>query len=470
MTTSAHDLGRAPIGKLLFSMAVPAIIAQLINALYNIVDRIFIGRMEGVGTAALTGVGVTLPIIMLIAAFSGLVGFGGAPKAAIKMGAKDQDGAESVLGNCITALLIISVLLTIGILIFAEPLLLMFGASAETLPYGVDYLRIYVIGTVFVQLVMGLNPFISVQGFPKISMLTTSIGAALNIILDPFFIYVLDMGVKGAALATILAQAVSAVWVMKFLLGKKAVLKVHKRNLFLRPQVILPVLALGVSPFVMQATESLLTISFNVSLQKYGGDLAVGAMTVCASIMQVFWMPLNGLTQGAQPIMSYNFGARQTDRCRKTFRMLIIACVSITALLWGVIMLFPELPAKLFTSDAALIEKTSWALRIYLAAGCLLGAQTACQQTFLALEQAGVSLFLALLRKMVLLIPMVFILPNFFADKVFGVFLAEPVSDTIAVLTTFSIFLYRFPKILAAGPKSAPPAKEEPAEAPMLGE
>lgn len=460
MASSGQDLGKAPLGKLLISMAVPAIIAQLINALYNIVDRIFIGRMEGIGTDALTGVGITLPIIMLITAFSGLIGFGGAPKAAIKMGAKDKDGAEAVLGNCITTLLMISVLLTIGILIFAEPLLMMFGASANTLPYGLEYLRIYVIGTVFVQIVMGLNPFISAQGFPKISMLTTTVGAVINIILDPILIYGFDMGVRGAALATILAQAVSAIWVLRFLLGKKSRLHVHKYNLRPRLRVILPVLALGVSPFVMQATESLLTISFNVSLQKYGGDLAVGAMTVCASIMQVFWMPINGLTQGAQPIMSYNFGARNIDRCRKTFHMLIICCVAVTTILWGTIMLFPELPARLFTADAALIEKTSWALRIYLATGCLLGAQTACQQTFLALEQAGVSLFLALLRKCVLLIPMIFILPNFFADKVFAVFLAEPVSDALAVLTTFCMFLYHFPKILAKGPKLASPAPE----------
>ncbi len=448
-----QDLGQGSILKLLLSMALPAIVAQIINALYNVVDRMYIGQIEGVGTAALTGVGLSLPLILVITAFAALIGAGGAPKAAIRLGAEDHEGAERILGNCVTSLLTISVILTITMSIFAEPLLLLFGASENTVGYGTDYLQIYLVGTVFVQLVLGLNPFITAQGFPRISMMTTLIGAFLNIILDPIFIFVLGMGVQGAALATVLSQAVSAIWVVRFLLSDKAKLRIKRQNLRVQPHIILPVLALGVSPFVMQITESLLSISFNSSLQRYGGDLAVGAMTICVSIMQMFYMPLQGFTQGAQPITSYNFGARNIERCRKTFYCLLTICVSYSMIAWSIAMLFPEILVQFFTSDPVMIEKASWALRIYLALNGIMGAQNACQNTLLGLEQAKTSLFLALLRKMILLIPLIFILPNFFEDKVFAVFLAEPVADTLAVMTTFTVFMLRFPKILKRGPK-----------------
>lgn len=443
-----NDLGKDRIGKLLFKLAVPSIAAQLVNMLYNVIDRMYIGHIETVGKTALTGVGVTFPIIMIISAFSALIGMGGAPRASIKMGEQDDDGAEEILGNCFTTLLFISVVLTVFFLIFGKQLLLLFGASSETISYATDYMNIYVCGTIFVQMALGLNPFISSQGFANTSMMTVLIGAVINIVLDPVFIFWFNMGVQGAALATILSQAVSSVWVIKFLCGKKTKLKIRKK--YLKPQkaVIFPVLALGISPFVMQSTESLVNISLNSSLQKYGGDLAVGAMTILASLMQLQMLPLMGLTQGAQPIIGYNFGAKNVDRVKKTFKLLITSALIFTCALWAAMMFVPEIFIRVFNNDPQLVEKTVWAIHIYMAGIFILGAQNACQQTFIAIGQAKISLFLALLRKIVLLIPLIYILPNFFADKVFAVFLAEPVADVIATTTTIVMFSVQFKKIM----------------------
>lgn len=440
-------LGTEKIGKLLLELAIPAITAQLVNMLYNIVDRIYIGHIEGVGPLALTGVGLCFPIIILITAFSNLIGSGGAPQVSIKMGRGDKEGAEKTIGNCFTALLIISVLLTAAFLIWGKQFLMMFGASENTVGHALDYLNIYVLGTTFVMMALGLNPFITAQGFSKISMMTTLIGAVINIVLDPIFIFGFGMNVQGAALATIISQGVSTIWVLKFLTGKKTVLKIRKAHLKPEARLMLPVLALGLSPFVMTSTESLLNICFNTSLQKYGGDLAVGAMTIMSSAMQFITLPTQGLSQGAQPIISYNYGAGKMPRVRKTFRLLFLVSVVYTTLFWGFVLLCPRILPSVFASNQELLDISGWAIRIYLAGGFMLGVQFSCQQTFIALGEAKISLFLALLRKIILLIPMIYILPNFFSDKVFAVFLAEPVADILAALTTVTLFAMRFKKI-----------------------
>ena len=436
------DLGKEPVGHLLFILAVPAITSQVVNALYNMVDRMYIGHIPEVGSAALTGVGVCFPIIMIISAFAYLFGMGGAPRASIFMGKKDNDTAEKILGNCTTSLMIIAVLLTVLVLIFQEPLLYLFGASENTIGYAMDYMTIYAIGTIFVQLTLGLNAFISAQGFSKISMLTVVIGAVANIVLDPIFIFGLNMGVQGAAVATVMSQALSAIWAFWFLSGKNTILKLKRESLKINFHILLPCIALGVAPFAMQATESVLVLCFNSSLLKYGGDLAVGAMTILSSVMQFAMLPLQGLTQGGQPIISYNYGAKQGDRVQKAFKLQTISCFSYSSILWLLIMIFPSLFVAIFTSDPQLTEITIWALRIYMAGVLLMGIQISCQQTFIAFGNSKKSAFLAVFRKILGLIPLIYILPMFISDQVFAVFLAEPIADTIAVLTTSTMFYF----------------------------
>lgn len=438
--TEQNKLAVMPVGKLLASLAAPAIAAQIVNLLYNMVDRIYIGHIPGVGSLALTGLGVTLPVITFVAAFAALIGFGGAPRASIAMGKGDNERAEKILGNCVFTLIVLAVILTAVFFGFAEPILYAFGASGDTIGYALPYMKIYVCGSICVLLTTGLNAFITSQGFASTGMKTVMIGAGLNIVLDPVFIFGLDMGVMGAALATVLSQAVSAVWVVRFLCGKRTMLHIKRQNMKFSFSVMGPVLALGVSPFIMQSTESLLSVCFNTSLQKYGGDIAVGAMTILASVMQFSMMPLQGLSQGMQPIVSFNYGAGNMDRVRKAFLLTLRSCLSYSLLIWALAMLIPGGLAKVFSSDAATVEYTRWAMRIYMASSCIFGAQIACQQTFVALGKAVHSLFLAVLRKIVLLIPMIYILPHFFEDKVFAVFLAEPVSDLLAVLSTVTLF------------------------------
>ena len=447
------DLGSGNVGKLLLKLAVPAVIAQIINLLYNIVDRIYIGHIPGVGTSALTGVGLCMPILMLVNAFATLAGAGGAPRAAIAMGQGRKEDAEQILGNCFSTLLIIAVILTVGLSIYAEPLLWLFGASENTIPYALDYMKIYLLGSIFVLIVLGMNTFITTQGFAKFAMLTTVIGAVINIILDPIFIFIFGLGVKGAALATILSQCVGCIWVIKFLTGKKTILKLQIKNLRLKGAVILPCLALGISSFIMLSTESLLSISFNSSLSKYGGDLAVGAMTIITSVSQLITLPLSGICQGAQPILSFNFGAGNKDRVISTFKYTCIICASYTTLGWLLTLLLPNLFASIFSSDAALIEYTSWCMRVYMAGIFAFGFQICCQQTFVALGQAKTSLLLACLRKLVLLIPLIFILPLFIENKVFAVFLAEPISDILAASVTTLMFFTQIKGILERGAK-----------------
>lgn len=454
----SNPLGTAPVGRLLVKLAVPCILAQVVNALYNIVDRMYIGNIPDIGRDALTGVGVSFPLIIIITAFSGLVGMGGAPLAAIRMGQDDHEGAERILGNCTTLLVFLSVVLTTVFALFRDPLLYAFGASDQTIGYGSSYLGIYLIGTLFVQIAVGLNSFISTQGLAVFSMITVVIGAVLNIILDPIFIFGFGMGVPGAAVATVISQGVSAVWVFCFLLSKRSRLKIRRR--YLRPavSVVRPVLSLGLSPFVMQSTESLVAIALNSSLQRYGGDLAVGSMTIMTSVMQFVMLPLFGLVQGAQPIISFNYGAQKTDRVKRAFRLLLCCCLGYTIVFFAAVMLFPQGFIRLFNSDPELVDHTVWGIRIYFGAAFMLGAQNACQQTFVALGQARKSLMLALLRKVVLLIPLVFILPHFFADKVFAVILAEPVADFVATTVTLLVFAFSFSKILRV---SAPSERVE---------
>lgn len=440
-----NDLGKGNIGKLLISLAAPAIVAQLVNVLYNIVDRIFIGRMDN-GELAMAGVGVAFPILMLISAFSALIGMGGAPLCAIKMGEKNNDEAEKIMSNSFSMLFIIAVILTTGFLIFKEPILWAFGASEATIGYALDYLSIYVLGTIFVQIALGMNSYINTQGFAKIGMMTVVIGAVINIVLDPIFIFVFDLGVKGAALATVAGQMVSALWVLKFLFGKQSILKIRKKYMVPDLKVVGATMALGVSPFIMQSTESLVLISLNTRLSMFGGDLAVGAMTIMSSIMQIVVMPLQGLAQGAQPIISYNYGAKQMDRVKKTFKLTLISCLSFTVIMCSLLMLFPNLFVSIFNNEPELVAITTWAIRIYFLGIFVFGAQIACQQTFLALGQAKISLFLALLRKVVLLVPLIYILPNLFQDKLMGVLVAEPIADIIATLTTVTCFMVFYKK------------------------
>ena len=444
----AQMMATGSIPKLFFGMAIPAVIAQIINLLYNIVDRIYIGHIPEVGASALTGVGLFVPILMLINAFAMLAGAGGAPLAAIALGQKDIKKAEKIVANCFSLLLIFAVILTVVFYIFAPNLLTLFGASEVTLPYSVKYARIYILGSVFVLIVMGMNPFITTQGFAKISMLTTVIGAIINIVLDPIFIFLFDMGVAGAAWATVISQIVSALWILRFLTGNKGTLRLKKENMKLDPAIYKPCLGLGISTFVMLSTESLLSISFTSSLARFGGDLAVGAMTIINSVCQLATMPLQGFCQGGQPIISFNYGAGNAKRVKKAFSLVLTICLSYATLFWALSMTLPGVFAGIFTTDSALVEYASWALRIYMAGIFAFGIQISCQQSFMALGQAKISLFLACLRKLFLLIPLIFILPNFFENKVFGVFLAEPVSDILAATVTAIAFFSQFNKIL----------------------
>lgn len=443
-------LGREPIGKLLLRLAIPTVVAQLINMLYNIVDRIYIGHMPEDGQLALTGLGVCLPLILLVSAFAALIANGGAPRASIFMGKGDTESAERTLGNCFVTQIIISVVLTAVLLIFDEQFLWLFGASENTIGYAVDYMNIYAIGTIFVQLTLGMNAFITAQGFATTGMLSVLIGAVANIGLDPLFIYAFGMGVRGAALATIISQAASCAWVLFFLFGKKTVLKIRPEYFRLKAGIILPGLALGFSTFVMQASESIILICFNSSLQNYGGDIAVGAMTVLSSVMQFAMLPLQGLGQGAQPIISYNYGAKNAERVKKAFRLLLTASLCYSVTLWALVMAVPQAFVMMFNTNEALVSYTIPALRMYLGALLLFGIQVACQMTFTSMGNALASVIVAVVRKFVLLLPLIYIMPLIFtADKATAVFMAEPVADTIAVLFTAILFFFQFRRFMS---------------------
>ena len=439
-------LGSAPLGKLMFSLAVPSVAAQLINVLYNIVDRIYIGHIPGYGDVALTGVGVTFPILTMISAFSAFAGLGGAPLASIQLGKKNKQGAEQILGNSAGLLIIFSVILTAFFSICKTPILYAFGASDATIVYARDYISIYLIGTIFVQLALGLNAYISGQGEAKTAMLSVLIGAVLNICLDPVFIFVLHLGVRGAAIATILSQAVSAAWVVHFLTSEKTVMHLSLKNMRLRADVIKMIAGLGISPFIMQSTESLVTITLNTGLQRYGGDLYVGSMSILMSIMQLITIPVQGITQGIQPIISYNYGAGNKERVKDTMKRMILVCLAGTLLLAGVAILAPQIYTGLFTNNQELLKLTCQVMPVYFLGISIFGIQCACQTSFISLGQAKVSLFIALLRKIILLIPLAIILPKFMG--VMGIYRAEPIADVISVVTTSVVFIYTMKKVL----------------------
>lgn len=441
-------LGSEPVGKLLFKLAVPTVIAQIINMLYNIVDRIYIGHMPGNGSLALTGVGVCMPIILIVSAFAALVSSGGAPRASISMGQGKYDKAESILGECFFLQVIISVILTIVLLVFGRSFLLAFGASENTIEYATSYMRIYALGTIFVQLTLGMNAFITAQGFAKTGMLTVLIGAVCNIVLDPIMIFVLNLGVSGAALATIISQGISTIWVLSFLKSNKSNIRLKKEYMTLEKDVIVPCVTLGLATFIMQASESIISVCFNSSLQRYGGDIAVGAMTILSSVMQLAMLPMQGIGQGAQPIASYNFGAKNKTRVKETFKWLLVSSLVYSTLLWLFIMTCPKLFASIFSPDAVLIDYTANALRIYCASLFLFGIQIACQMIFVSIGNAVDSIIVAVLRKFVLLIPLIYIVPHFVSDATTGVFLAEPIADALAVAFTATLFFFEFRKAL----------------------
>ena len=456
ITNTEERLRTENVGKLLLTLSIPNIVAQLINMLYNVVDRMFIGHIPEVGSLALTGVGVAFPIVMLIMAFSAFVGMGGAPLASIKMGQGNKEDGERILGTSVVMLVLISVTLTILFLAFGEDLLVLFGASPETLPFAWDYMKLYALGTIFVQLALGLTPFISAQGFAKESMLAVLIGAVINIILDPILIYGFNMGVQGAAIATVISQMVSAIYVLRFLLGKKTTLKIRREHLKVNKLFAIGIVSLGISPFIMQSTESLLNISFNTSLSLYGGDINVGAMTIIASLMQALMLPLMGLTQGAQPIISYNYGAQNNERVKKAFTCLFALSMGYASLFWLFMRIAPRFLIRFFTADPLLMETTIDSINIYMAVVFVLGAQIACQQTLIALGQARSSLILALLRKIILLIPLIYILPRFMENQVFAVLLAEPIADFLSVTITVIVFFITFKKLLAKNETEIP--------------
>ena len=442
-------LAKEPIGRLLLKLALPTVAAQIINMLYNIVDRIYIGHIKGVGALALTGVGVCMPIIMIVTAFAALVGNGGAPRASIFMGKGENDAAEKTLGNCFALQIMISVVLTAVLLIWNRDLLMAFGASENTIEYAVSYMNIYAVGTIFVQLTLGMNAFITAQGFAKTGMLSVLIGAVANIILDPIFIFGFGLGVRGAALATIISQAASCTWVLLFLFGKKTVLKIRVKNMGLQKKIILPSIALGLATFIMQASESVISVCFNSSLLKYGGDIAVGAMTILTSVMQFAMLPLQGVGQGAQPIISYNYGAKNVERVKNAFWLLLKVRLSYAVLLWAFIMIFPQGFAGMFTSDPELLIFTKTALRIYTACLFLFGIQMACQMTFTSLGKAGSSIIVAVMRKFVLLIPLIYIMPVILSNKKdIAVYMAEPIADFFAVSFTAVLFFFQFRKCM----------------------
>lgn len=448
MSEDKEFLGTEPVKKLMLKLSVPTVAAQLINMLYNIVDRIYIGHMPGNGALALTGVGVCLPIIMIVSAFAALVTSGGAPRTSIYMGKKEDQEAEHILGNCFSLLAIISVILTVILLVFNRRLLLVFGASENTIDYAVSYMNIYAVGTIFVQMTLGLNMFITAQGFAKTGMLTVLIGAITNIILDPVFIYVFGLGVKGAALATIISQSISCIWCILFLMGKKTHLHLKKEYLPINGKVIVPCVLLGLSTFIMQASESIIAVCFNSSLLKYGGDIAVGAMTICTSIMQFAMLPMQGIGQGAQPISSYNYGAKNADRVRETFQLLLKICLIYSVVLFVAVMAAPRLFAGIFSPDKQLLDYTVPVLRIYCGAMFLFGVQISAQLTFVSIGYALCSIIVAVVRKFVLLIPLIYIMPHIVSDPAIGVYMAEPVADTIAVTFTAILFFVQFRKAL----------------------
>ena len=449
MDQSRDFLRTEPIGALLKKLAIPTVTAQLINMLYNMVDRIYIGHIPVVGPAALTGIGVCVPMILIVSAFSTTSGAGGAPRSSIALGRGDKEGAEEIMGNCFAFQVVISAILTAILLLFNRPLLMLFGASENTIEYATGYMNIYAVGTIFVELTLGMNAFITAQGYAKTAMHSVLIGAIANIILDPIFIFGFHMGVRGAALATVISQMLSCIWVLHFLSSEKSTLRFKKQYMRLKKSVIMPCITLGMGVFIMNISESAIFVCYNASLQKYGGDIAVGAMTILMSIMQLVMLPIQGIGQGAQPIISYNYGAEVSERVRAAFKLLLKVSMLYTVAMWLGVMIFPKLFAAVFTPNVELQVYAARAMRIYFAAMFLFGIQMACQTTFGAIGNAKASIVVACMRKFVLMIPLIYILPAIMpGNETTAVYLAEPVSDVLAITFTAILFYHQFRKAM----------------------
>ena len=438
--TQQNDFSKGNIPRTITRLAIPMILAMLVNALYSVVDRIYIGHLSGVGQTALTGIGLCYPITMAIAAFSYLVGNGGGPLTSILRGAKDDERAEKVLGNSITLLVLFGILVPLICFLIQKPVLYLFGASDATYPYAREYITIYLSGSLPVMLTLGLNPFLNAQGFTRTGMMTVLIGAVCNILLDPLFIFVFGMGVRGAAIATVISQTVSAVWVIAFLLGKKNLIRVRRKYLRLQRDVSMRIMGLGVSTFIMNLTEAAISAVFNASLSRFGGDIYVTVMTVATSVSQLVFMPLSGFAQGAQPVTGYNYGAREYTRVKQCFWFLVKASVAYAVLAWLVLMIFPRQLIGIFNNDPTLMETAIPMFRVFFCMNFIMSLQMSAQNTFVAMGEAKKATFFALYRKVLLLIPLILILPRI-GFGITGVFAAEPVADTISALTCFTTFL-----------------------------
>lgn len=437
------------ISKTVLKLSIPLVLSQLINVLYNIVDRIYIGNMKDVGEVALAGVGITFPIILIVSAFAALVGFGGGPIFSIKLGEGKKDEARNTMMNSFVLLIIASIFLTVVLLVFAEPLLYLFGATDEIIGYSKDYLIIYALGTISVLLTLGLTSYITAQGNSIIAMIVVLIGAIANIILDPILMFQFNMGVKGAALATVISQTLSAIFVIWFLMSKKSIVKLSFRKFKLNHKIVLSILALGISPFIMQATESAVQISFNIQITKYGGEdykTYLNLMTIMLSIMQFMTLPILGFAQGASPLISYNYGAKKMDRVKSTFKFLFAISLSYTFVFYILLLITPLTFVSIFNTDPRLLSIAPNIVRLFFLGMSVMGIQFACQNTFMALGESLISLILASLRKIILLIPLTLILPKFYGIN--GVFYAEPIADTIAFIVTLTTFIFFFNRIL----------------------
>ncbi len=431
MTDTKNDFSKGNIVGNILKLAVPMTLAQLINVLYNIIDRIYIGRIPEDATLALTGLGLCLPIISMVIAFANLFGMGGAPLCSIERGRGNEEEAEKIMGNSFVLLIVSGILLTALGLIFKKPMLYLFGASDKTYPFADQYLSIYLLGSVFVMIGLGMNSFINSQGFGTIGMMTVLVGAAANIVLDPIFIFALDMGVRGAALATIISQFLSALWIVFFLIGKKTILRLKLSAFRLKRYRVKSITALGMSGFTMSVTNSLVQIMYNSSLQHYGGDLYVGIMTVINSVREVISMPVNGLTNGSQPVMGFNYGAGEYKRVKQAIKFTSVVAIVYTTFMWIMVHSFPEFFIRIFNQDGELLEAGIPSMRIYYFGFFLMSLQFAGQSVFVALGKARRAVFFSIFRKVVIVIPLILLLPVILGNGAFGVLMAEPISNLI---------------------------------------
>ncbi|WP_291581617.1 MATE family efflux transporter [Clostridium sp. UBA6640] len=437
-----NDFTKGSVPKSILSLALPMTLAQLINILYNIVDRMYIGRIPNASTLALTGIGVTFPIITIIMAFANLFGMGGAPLCSIARGKGDNEEAEKIMGNSFALLIISGIVLTVLGLIFKKPLLFLFGASNATFSYANDYIGIYLLGTIFVMISLGMNSFINSQGFGRMGMMTILLGAIVNIVLDPIFIFAFNMEVKGAAFATVISQFLSSLWVLKFLTGKNTILKLKFKNFKIDLSILKRIVSLGLSTFIMALTNSAVQIICNITLQSYGGDLYVGIMTVINSIREIIMMPVSGITNGSQPVLGFNYGAKEYKRVQSGIKFMSIVCILYTTLIWLILRMFPEFFIRIFNSEPELIQNGIPSMNIYFFGFFAMSLQFAGQSTYVALGRSKQAVFFSLLRKIIIVVPLTLILPRMFNLGTTGVFLAEPISNFLGGTACYVTMLF----------------------------